>query len=439
MALVAALAAGCAPPPELEAPSILLVVVDCLRADHLGSYGYERPTTPRLDELAEEAIAFEWAFAQSLSTRPSLPTILTGLYPSEHGMLTLERGENGRWVGASLDPAVATVAEELQAAGYATAMIGYQRHLSPRFGLAEGFDYYRYRVGAASSITDRFLDWVGRIETPRYFAYLHYLDIHWPYCPPASTRDRFDSGESRLTFCKGWRSLGRRLRDGKVDLEEEDVARAMARYDEELLALDDNLGQLFEALRMRGLWDETLAVVTADHGEEFMEHGVIGHSSGLFEQLIRVPLIVKPPASWPGPRGTRLDPLVELRALKPTFLDAAGLAGERPAESLVPWIAGRPGEAERREFIVAETATQVAIRTAELKLVVDRDGAGVELFDLTADPAETTNLAADRPAEVARLRQHLADWRGSLRSAQADQAVLDRDTEEGLRALGYLD
>jgi arylsulfatase A-like enzyme len=392
-----------------------------------------------LDELAEQGVTFERAFAQSYWTRPSLPTILSGLYPSEHGMLKLER-EGGGWVGTALSPAVVTMAEALKAAGYATAMAGYQNQLSRRFQMADGFDYYHSKLGHAGSINSRFLTWVREIEEPHFFGYLHYLDIHWPYCPPASTRDRFDTGESQVAFCGDWRELRKRLWKGEMVLEEVDLARAIARYDEELLWVDARLGDVFETLRTMGRWDETLVVVTADHGEEFMERGRLGHTSGLFDTLLQVPLIVKPPASWPGPRGVRVDSLVELRALKSTFLDAAGLTEERPPNSLVPWIAGRPGKAQRREFIVAESDTQVAIRTDRFKLVVGRDGEGVELYDLVEDPVEQRNVAATRPDEVVRLRRLLAGWRGSLRPVTgADPQVLDPETVEGLRDLGYID
>ena len=438
--LAPALAAGCAPAPlELEPPSILLVVVDCLRADHVGSYGYGRPTTPRLDELAADGVSFRQAFAQSFWTRPSVPTILTGLYPSEHGMLALGRNERGRWIGAALDGSVETLAGRLQAAGYATAMVGYQHQLAREFGLTRGFDYYRYRVGDASSISGRFLEWLGGVDAPRFFAYLHYLDIHWPYCPPESTRDRFDAGDSSVAFCKDWRELRQRLWDGSLVLAEADVARAAARYDEELLALDGKLGELFGALAAADRWRETLVVVTSDHGEEFMEHGQLGHSSGLFDTLLRVPLIFKPPDSWPGPRGVSVDSPVELRALTPTLLDAAGLYEERPAESLVPWLAGRPEEAVVREFVVAESETEVAIRSRGLKLVVGRSGGEARLYDLDQDPGETRDVAAERPSEVARMRRLLGDWHRSLRPVAGAPEVLDDDAVEGLRALGYID
>jgi arylsulfatase A-like enzyme len=439
LTLLAVAVAGCAPPLDLAQPNVLLIVVDCLRADHVGTYGYERPTTPWLDRLAEEGVTFERAFAQSYWTRPSLPTILTGLYPSEHGLLSLDQDERGRWVGAALDPEVETVTEGFDAAGYATALMGYQRQLAPKFRLANGFDFYHYKVGNASSINGRFLEWAAQLEEPRFFAYLHYLDIHWPYCPPESTRDRFDSGESEVEFCKDWKRLRRRIWNGQLVLEPRDVARAMARYDEELLALDGKLGELFETLRVRGVWEETLVVVTADHGEEFMEHGELDHSSGPFDTLIHVPLIVKPPAAWPGVRGSRVDSLVELRALKSTFLDAAGLIDKRPVDSLVPWIVDRPRQAERRPYVIAESDTHVALRTERFKLVVTRAGKEATLYDLVEDPGETRDVAADRPEELRRMRRYLADWRRSLRPTTVAKEILDADTVEGLRDLGYLD
>jgi arylsulfatase A-like enzyme len=422
----------------LPAPNLLLVVVDCLRADHLGVYGYERPTSPELDALAAQGVTFRDAYAQAFWTRPSVPTLLTGLYPSEHGLLAWEKDEQGKIVGPALSPAVETLAERLRSAGYRTALLAEQVQLSRRFALDQGFDLYDADGGEAANVNralGRFLDG-ARGDRPPFFAYLHYLEVHWPYCPPRGPRGRFDPGTSDIDFCYGWRELRQRILDGEVVLDAGDRAAMVARYDEEILGVDWWLGRLFEDLARRGLWDETLVIVTADHGEEFFEHGKIGHENDLWDELLHVPLIVKPPAAWPGARGTTVDALVETRQVAATLLEAAG-ASPTSEGSLVAWLTG--GEAEARGYVVAESRAAVAVRTDEAKLLVRRQGGDVELYDLRSDPGEQRDVAAERPADVARLRALLAAWRRELEIVPPQARELDAAAREGLATLGYLD
>jgi hypothetical protein len=156
--------AGCQAPVEpLTAPNVLLIVVDCLRSDHVGAYGHSRPTTPNLDSLAADGTLFRHAFAQSHWTRPSIPSYLTGLYPSEHGLLEVELNDSGVITGPALSPDVVTVAEELQERGYLTAMVGEQYQLARIFNLHQGFDFYRNKAGEASLIGRNFLKWLSSV------------------------------------------------------------------------------------------------------------------------------------------------------------------------------------------------------------------------------------------------------------------------------------
>ncbi len=431
------LAACAASRGDLPPPNLLLIVVDCLRADHLGVYGYERPTSPNLDALAGQGVLFRQAYAPAFWTRPSVPSLLTGLYPSEHGLLAWETDKEGRIVGPALSPAVETLAERLQDAGYRTALLAEQIQLSRRFGLRQGFDLYDYGVGQADNLNRalrRFLEAAGP-EPSRFFVYLHYLEVHWPYCPPKGSRGRFDTGRSDIEFCRDWRRLRDRVNRGEIHFDAEDREAMVARYDEEILGLDWWLGRLFADLQRRGLWDETLVVVTADHGEEFFEHGKIGHENDLWDEVLHVPLVVKPPAAWPGVRGAEVGALVETRQLTATFLDAARLPHD--GGSLAPWLQGR--RARARGFVVAESQTAVAVRTADWKLLVRREDGQATLYDLVSDPGELRDVAAQRPREVARLRSFLTAWRRDLRAAAPDQEEIDAGTRHGLAALGYLD
>jgi arylsulfatase A-like enzyme len=222
-------------------------------------------------------------------------------------------------------------------------------------------------------------------------------------------------------------------------LSDDDVQAMTARYDEELVALDGQLGGFFQRLRELDLWEETLIVVTSDHGEEFYERGGVGHLSGLHDELIRVPLVAKAPASWSAPAGLSVQALVELRDLTPTFLHAAGVQVSEDSYSLVPWIVGRPDRARSRQFIVSESSRELAVRTESLKLIAPREGGAPQLYDLAADPGETTNVASARRPDLSRLRAYLGNWLEGLQPVTPERRELSEDTVEGLRALGYLD
>lgn len=443
-------AAACRPaPPDLgPPPNVLLLVIDCLRADRLSVAGYERPTTPNIDALAAESVRFTRAVSQASWTRPSLPTILTGLYPSEHGLNNYDVSEPGKVKSPRLAESVTTVAEVLQARGYRTALIGEQFQLSPRFGLNQGFDFYKNHASKAVNIHRNLFRWLDREpagdggRARPFFAYLHYLEIHWPYCPPKEVRGTFDTRESQIRWCHEWRQLRDDILSGAVELTGVDREALRARYDEELLALDARLGELFSELRARRLWDDTLIVLTSDHGEEFYEHGSIGHGQSLHAELIDVPLLFKPPAAWKATAGRTVDVVAELRSITPTLLQAAGaprLEGVE-ARSLVPWIVGPPPAEPPSPFAVAESRDHVVVRTETWKLIARRDGRDLELYDLTADPGETADLTREKRRELERLRRFLESWEQNLRpAAETASEELDPETVEGLKALGYID
>ncbi len=442
--LLAAALAACAPAPSQELgppPNVLLLVVDCLRADHLSANGYERQTTPMIDSLVAESVQFRQAISQASWTRPSLPTMLTGLYPSEHGLHTFGETAAGAATSPRLDDSVTTVAEALKEAGYATALIGEQFQLSPRFGLDQGFDFYKHRASDASNIHRNFFRWLRGIgDGQPFFAYLHYLEIHWPYCPPKEVRGKFGSEKSSFRFCHQWRKLRDDILSGAVVLSDADREAMEARYDEELLALDRQLGHLFARLKKDGLWKDTLIVLTADHGEEFYEHGSIGHGQSLFQELISVPLLVKPPAVWPVVVGGSVDAMVEVRNVAPTILEAAGLAMPDgvDAASLVPMM--RAGATVEPPYAVSESDDEVVVRRGDLKLIARRDGTSFALYDLDADPLETRDVAGERRAELARLRSYYEEWQKGLSPVAATEAQeIDVETLEGLKALGYID
>jgi choline-sulfatase len=433
------LAGAATPTPAPAAPAnLLLIVIDCLRADTVSAYGYERPTTPNLDALAREGTVFRNAFAQASWTRPSLPSILTGLYPSEHGLLDL--GDDDAHHAQALDDGIDTAAERLAARGYATAMFGEQHKLAPRFGLGQGFQVWHHRSGGAPNINKKLGEWAGGLGGKPFFGYLHYLEAHWPYCPPRELRGTFDRGGSELDFCADWRGLRDQMNAGTKTLDEAERRAMRARYDEEVLALDAEIGKLFADLRARGLWDNTLIVVTADHGEEFFEHGGYFHGQSLHDELVHVPLIVKPPAGWGAPGGATVAGLAESRDIAATLLAAGGVTPLPPGTvDLAPWVRGQGAAAGPRPFAVSESLDEVSLRTSTHKLVFAKASGESRLFDLAADPGESRDVAAAEPARAAELRRLLAGWKRGLQPPRKGKTVeVDEETRRGLDALGYL-
>ena len=425
-------------------PNLLLLVVDCLRGDELSVAGYPRPTTPHIDALAREGTRFVDARSQASWTRPSLPTILTGLYPSEHGLIDLETDPSLPL--AALDDSVLTLAERLKTAGYATEMVGEQHQLSTRFNLQQGFDLWQPKAGDAANIQRRFFEWQAAVPAKKpFFAYLHYLELHFPYCPPKELRGRFDEGPSTLNLCRDWRQLRDDMRSGAYVPTAADRQLMRARYDEELVGVDAMIGALVAELKSRGVYDDTLILVTGDHGEEFGEHGSSFHGQSLHGELLHVPLVWKPPAAWDAPTDQVVQGLVEQRNAAATFLDAAHVqALPAGTKSLVPWIRGDRHDTPNR-FTVSEGVDQVAVEEGRWKLIVARSGpAGatatgdpIQLYDLDKDRGEQTNVAAKKRPQLALMRQLLVAWMKELRPAARKQVTVDEETREGLTALGY--
>jgi arylsulfatase A-like enzyme len=438
--LLAACSPGAAPQPvQASRPDVFLVIIDCLRADHVGAYGYPRPTTPNLDALAREGILFESAYTNSTWTKPSITTLFSGLYPSEHGLLKVGTPPVDEIETDVVPAAVPLLAEHLQANGYRTLAAVNQVHLSPELGFARGFDDYRWsRVGrSAFHMNEELVEALAQSPPDQpVFAWVHYLDAHWPYnrgpadipqLGPTRIRPEPPKDQSKAVI-EGWirAHMNERNRRGLV-----------GRYDREVREADSAFGQLVARLRELGRYDDAIVVVTADHGEGFFEHERLMHGFEPYEEVARVPLIVKLPAALPYPSGTRRTPvshvdfgptLVELLALDP-FPGASG-------ESWAPVLEGK--EAEKRPVLV-QAEFSASLRAGDDKLIRWLDGR-VEHFDLASDPAERRDLAAGGcEGECLVLRGELERRLAELRPSPAGKrALLAAEDVEELRALGYL-
>jgi arylsulfatase A-like enzyme len=451
---------GCSKAPRTNPPNVLLITIDTLRADHLGSYGYDFDTSPNLDRLARNSVRFADAVSASSWTLPGHASILTGLFPSQHGV---ERDINA--LPASAD----TLAERLKRAGYETFAATSHVYLTGRWGFHQGFDEYDQRaaVGSpqkpvATKIVNSALQWLeqrgfidGEPAKP-FFAWLHIFDPHWDYAAPPPFSTQFDPDYTG-TMRGDYASLRPFIKavvgyDQPPPMPERDLRHVNALYDGEIAYVDDELGRLFDALRRHDLFEDTLIVVTSDHGEEMMEHGSLeGHQWTLYEEVIRVPLIMHPPASGcmhgvSFGSARVIERSVSNVGVAATILDCTG----EDSTGLPSLTALLRGDADGSSPVVDELLLDLtvrhrtrsaALRTPEHKLIHTFGGA-TQLYGKPAVGAEVDDLSAQDPGKTARLKARLDARLGTLErleDAGAIRAALDPATADRLRATGYLD
>lgn len=438
--LLAPLLPGCAPGTseapdpgsERRRPNVLLIVVDTLRADHLGCYGAARNTSPAIDALASEAVRFERAYTTAPWTSPAVASLLTGLYPSAHGVTALD---------TTLSAEVETLAEILAGRGYRTAGVVSHVLVSSERGFAQGFDDYSEDEArghdhvSTSGVTRRARVRLAEIvidgDEP-FFLFVHYFDPHFRYMP----HDRIEFAPERAGRLSGGETI-EELRALRDTFSEEEVGFLRDLYDEEIRFTDRGIGMLLEALRTHRLERDTIVVLTADHGEEFLERGWLGHSRTLYEELIRVPLIARVPSVEPKV----VSRPVSLVSIAPTILEWIGEEPETDrfqGRSLAE-LARRGDEAGPPGPVFAEQLARRAVVGERFKLIREGLDAGIELYDLAGDPAERRNLAPGRTE----LRKELLAQIEAHERASRGRAVEPRGFEvtepeaARLRELGY--
>lgn len=435
LALAALLCPACS---RVQHPDILLVVVDTLRVDRLGCYGNPRGLTPELDDLSSQAARFLQARAHAPWTLPSMATILTSELPLEHGAggsLTPELRSDFH----ALAPSARTLAEVLHDAGYATAAITNVTFLTEPFGLLQGFEHQdavafesNVQVRDARATTDAALRWLERTRDRPAFLFVHYFDAHAVYDPPPDLRERFGP-ERPQDWTFGTRAQMAALRRGALELDPATVRDAEALYDGEVASIDRELGRLLDAVG-----PETIVSVTADHGEEFLDHGGFEHGHTLYDELLHVPWLLRAPGVVP--HTVRAE--VGLIDLAPTLCE---LAGVPPAPSF------RGHGLARLLRIAMEPVPEPHLAHGNMwgpaltswtssgwKLI--RGPAGAELYDLILDPKEQHDLSADPSADPQRdrLEEELAAVLAALDLRRGQHLELDARTRARLGELGYL-
>jgi arylsulfatase A-like enzyme len=419
-----------------EGRNVLLYVVDTLRADHLGMYGYERPVSPNMDRFAENATIFDNAIAQSSWTRSSMASMFTGMWPVRHDT-------NGRKDKLAAD--ALTLAEVLNQAGVETTAIARNWNIFPTFGFAQGFDRFRaLKRGNSIQVNESVQYWFeNRDATKPFFLYLHTVDPHGPYRPPERFRKKFTpEGVEPLDLDK---HPGHKRTKAMTEEEKQRVAQHLINlYDGEIASNDSTFGLLLEMFEARDLMKDTLIVVASDHGEEFLEHGTWEHGKNLFAENLDVPLIIRFPE---GGHGLRIQQVVQHIDIMPTILDWLGLPVPDSVEgsSLLPLIDSPESTAgsARPAFSYLELdglPTQSVI-IGEWKYIERVRGGKViwsGLFNRRTDPGDRTNQFEEYPIR-SRYMSMLLDARiREGRLLKTIEAELDAETENALRALGYL-
>jgi arylsulfatase A-like enzyme len=456
-------------------PNVLLVSIDTLRPDHLGCYGYQRDTSPVLDRLAEQGVRFSTVASASSWTLPAHASLVTGLYPATHGA----------WKMANpISPEVLTLAQLLRRSGMTTCGVVSFHLLSSSYGFGRGFGaYYELHKDAggglrevrAEEVANRAIHWIGGNREKPFFLFLHFFDPHWDYDPPPPYDRIYNPGYrgeitgaygSLLEYIKyrpekpgkGGGAANRGVEPGverEVAIDQEDLEQVLALYDGEIRYTDHHLGRVIDALRLFGLLEKTLVVVTGDHGEEFMEHGSLeGHAWTMYEEVIRVPLIMRFPDGLGG--GRVVDHQVRNIDIMPTILDWLQVNGrpEVEGQSLLPVIRETcsieggcrmdhdVAFGETRRFKMSRASARSG---SGRKVIFTNGGARVEYFDLNSDPGEQVNLhdpgGAPPHEEFSLLAEQLGAWLSGgdpgEKSGPPDEVDIDRRTREQLAAMGY--
>jgi arylsulfatase A-like enzyme/Flp pilus assembly protein TadD len=433
------------PDIDLTGANVLLVTLDTTRADRIGAYDYPEAATPHLDALANEGVLFEDTITPTAFTLPSHSSILTGLYPTYHGVRL-----NG---GSALADVHTTLAERLADSGYRCGAFVGAFVLDGRWGLEQGFEHYDddFEIAGdqslnlsgvqrpANEVVDAALSWLSREDQRPFFSWVHFYDPHTPYEPPEPYRSRFSRAKaSDLNVGKNASAdtQAGRLREW---LEEQN-----ALYDGEIAFADSQIGRLLEWLDDQGLADDTVVVVVGDHGEALGSHGETEHGYYVYDYAVRVPFVIKVPEG--DLRGVRVQQQVRTIDILPTVLDLVGVEGPATVhgESLLPLIA----DPDRKSPSYAYSESMApslqygwsplySLRTSDFKFI---EAPRSELYDLNKDPGESINVISSFPDVADTLRSELTRIleESAAGAPEIQQANLDEQTLSMLAALGYV-
>jgi arylsulfatase A-like enzyme len=434
-------APGCGPDRSQQAPpNVILIVMDTVRADHLTLHGYERRTSPNIDAFAATATVYERAKSASNWSIPSHASIFTGKDPFEHGA---HRMKHRRAVVKNpLHFRHRTLAEIFAGEGYITgAIVANDGYLSPKWQLDRGFQTYDAELAYANVINDRIYEWLETVEGKPFFLFVNYMDAHQPY----NTTPRLNLLPEPVDRNKGLPvSLMRRVQGHQVPLPADMVERMIGQYDTGIANLDEEIGRLLARLKKDGSYDNTIIVLTSDHGESFGEHDhFVLHGNDVYETEVWVPLIIKGPGQHAPERVGHTASTSDIpRLVLQQLPDAMAVKYEAQfpnAPGNHPVISESYYSLKQLQVSRKYDRVRTAIYDWPYKYIRSSDGES-ELYKLDSDPGETRNVIGDHPDIVATLAKQLDDYmtaRGRAK-AVAEEPALTPEELKKLKALGYI-
>jgi arylsulfatase A-like enzyme len=418
--------------PDTPPPNVVLISIDDLRPDHLGCYGRAGETSPWIDGLAREGTIFRNAFTTAPWTLPSHLSLFTSLYPSEHGINPTPTFGTSAEELPILPDRFVTLTERMRDAGYATGAFTNGHYVSGKLGFAQGFDHY-FETGEQDSILYLYRamhNWL-RLQEGRFFVFLHTYQVHTPLAPP-----------------KRWRADTSTEPGGLTEVTPELLGQIEALYDAELRYADSLVGKLVRYLVAHDRLENTLIVITSDHGEEFYDHGGFGHGQTLYDEVLRVPLVIFGPGVA---HGRSIDEPVSIIDVMPTLVDLLELPLDADFSGVSlrpllgtsegpPAVGEEPSDAPR--VLYSETAARgggIAIRRGDHKAIFHLDEGRVELYDVAHDPSERQDLVGQDPGLESEFEGLLQAYRERASPPRPSDEVLEIDDElrARLRALGY--
>jgi arylsulfatase len=429
--------------------NVILISIDSLRADHLSAYGYRRDTSPAIMALGRDGVVFRNASSTTAWTLPGHMSILTGRSLLGHGVLTDTQ---------KLGDDIPTLAESFKGSGYTTHAIVSAPYVEARYGFDRGFDSYddqtirftthgaSYKEVTAPLVQRTAATWLDQNAGRKFFLFLHYWDVHYDYAPGPPYDTMFDPHyEGAIDGENFYFNPAVHAR-----MAERDLAHVIALYDGEIRLVDDHVAKLRAKLDDLGIDGKTIIVVTGDHGDEFFEHGQKGHHRTVYDEVLRVPLVVYVPGATPR-RG-----IVEMETstidIMPTVLGLVGIASPEGVEGADLTGVAYLGRPEWDRTTIAELYrpkslnVQVALRRTGQKLIHHFNDRSVETYDIATDPGERTRLPI-HGSQASEMMTDLSSWlndrwaayRRRIREGMDRTVTIDAETHERLRALGYVE
>jgi arylsulfatase A-like enzyme len=433
---------------SLPTKNVVLIVLDTVRADKLGCYGNQQGLTPEIDKFAKSAVRFDQFFSHAPWTLPSVASLFTSQYPSQHGA--------GGRLGAftNLPDEAVTLAEVFRSTGAITGAITNILFLTETFGMTQGFD----NVDSTTTInnisgrharqtTTAAIDWLDQNQGKRFFLFVHYFDPHLIYDPPEPFRNRFADAREKKNkdFVFGTSDDVVALHNGKIQLSCDIVGRLEKLHNGEIAYTDSETGRLLDSISARGLDENTIVIITADHGEEFCDHGGFEHGHTLYNELLHVPLIIRIPESQDKIAGISINTTVRQIDIAPTICELAGIEPDSAfsGKSLAELIQGKK-EPDRPVWCegISWGPSGISWQKDGFKLIQLPSQMEWQLFNLKTDAHEQDNIADKIPRQCDEMKRDLQAVHQAISSPIKGSAgrkpKLNQKQIELLRSLGYV-